>query len=377
MGKTMLNISRTIALALAAFAAVGAARAADLDYGKPGSPVSLVVGYQPYDSEAWSAVVVNGLSLWKKYLPAGSTVEFRAGLQGSVIVNQMLAGKESIGYIGDMPAIVGATKRGTADLRIVAAIGSSHDQCDILLARTGAPQFSSAVDAIKWLGGRNVAAPKGSCADRFARAIFAKYDVQPAEYLSQSIEVITGGFRAGKLDAAVVWEPTASRLVAEGLARRAVTGNDVGESDGTFIDAREDLIRQRPDVVKAWLEAELDAERYIADPSHAVAVVKMAAAQTTGFTDQELWQSLYGTYTAGAGGSAVRLTLPFGFSDATNQLIANDVKFLYSIKSIAIPALAPDAVQPQFTQAVLQEQGLSVPVSKVAAQPSSAWKPGE
>ena len=40
-------------------------------YGKPGDPVHLVVGYQPYYSEAWSGIVVNGLGLWKKHLPEG------------------------------------------------------------------------------------------------------------------------------------------------------------------------------------------------------------------------------------------------------------------------------------------------------------------
>ena len=73
-----------------------------------------------------------GKEFWKKYLPQGSTVEFSIGLQGSVIVNAMLAGKQSIGYLGDMPAIVATTKREVADLRLVAAIGLSHDSCNIV-----------------------------------------------------------------------------------------------------------------------------------------------------------------------------------------------------------------------------------------------------
>src|SRR5688572_19469810 len=73
-------------------------------YGRPGEPVHLVVGYQPYYSEAWSGLVLNGLGLWKKHLPEGSTVEFQIGLQGSVIVNAMLADKQQIGYLGDTPA---------------------------------------------------------------------------------------------------------------------------------------------------------------------------------------------------------------------------------------------------------------------------------
>ena len=35
-------------------------------------PVKLTVGYQPYDTISYSAVVIRALELWKKYLPPGS-----------------------------------------------------------------------------------------------------------------------------------------------------------------------------------------------------------------------------------------------------------------------------------------------------------------
>jgi NitT/TauT family transport system substrate-binding protein len=358
-------------LGLAGMLAAPQARAGELDYGKPGTPVHLVVGYQPYYSEAWSAVVINGLQLWKKYLPPGSTVDFEVGLQGSIIVNAMLAGKESIGYMGDMPAIVGATKTSIAPLEIVANIGLSHDQCNVLFVANSAPKFATAQDAVNWLKGKTVAGPKGSCADRFARAVFAKTDVQPGAYLNQSIEVITSGFRANKIDAAVIWEPTATRLVDEGLARRVATGNDFDEPDGAFIDMRADLIAQRPDVAKAWLEAELDAERYLADPKNAVSVAKLAQAQTTGLSEKELWQALFGTYPADQGGSDVRNVLPFGFTPGALALINTDTVFLHSIKSIAVPALPAGAVNTTLTAEILKAQGLSAPVGKIAAQPES------
>ncbi len=353
--------------------AAPSARADDLDYGKVGDPVHLVVGYQPYYSESWSGAVLNGLNLWKKYLPPGSTVEFRTGLQGSIIVNAMLAGKESIGYLGDMPAIVAATKTQVADLRIVANIGLSHDQCNVVFVNNDAPAFADSKAAIAWLNGKVVASPKGSCADRFARAVFTKSNIDPSSYLNQSIEVITSGFRADKLDGAVIWEPTASRLVDAGLARRVATGNDFDEPDGAFIDMRADLIQQRPDIAKDWLEAELDAEQYIADPKNALSVAKLVAAQTTGFTEKQLWQALFGTYPTDVGGTAIRETVPFGFTPASLGLIKTDTAFLYSIKSIAIPQLASDAVLPDLTAGILKERGLSAPIGQVAAQPGSAY----
>lgn len=281
----------------------------------------------------------------------------------------MLAGKESIGYLGDMPAIVGASKRDIADLRIVANIGLGLDQCNIFFVRNDAPKFADAKAAVTWLNGKTVASPKGSCSDRYARAVFNKENVQPGAYLNQSIEVITSGFRAGKLDGAVIWEPTASRLVAEGLARRVASGADFSEADGAFLDIRADLIRQRPDVVKGWLQAELDAELYLADPKNAETVAKLATAQTTGFTEHELWQSLYGAYPKDAGGTPIRLTVPFGFAPSALELIKRDTAFLYSIKSISVPELAGDAVLPDLTAAVLKERKLQVPVGEIKAQP--------
>jgi NitT/TauT family transport system substrate-binding protein len=356
----------------------GAATMAPADqtasYGKPGDPIHLSVGYQPYYAQAWSAVVMNGLGLWKKYLPQGSTVEFNVGLQGAIVVNAMLAGKEQIGYCGDMPAIVGATKRSVADLRIVASIGLSHDQCNVFLTRNDAPAFADASAAVKWLDGKTVAVPKGSCTDRFAQSVFKKQKIEPKEYLNQSIELITSGFRVKKLDAAVVWEPTASRLVLEGLARRVASGNDFGENDGAFIDMRADLIQQRPDVVKAWLQAELDAELYLADPKNAHDVARMAKEQTTGFDERTLFLALFGSYPASAGGSPSRLTLPFGFTDESLELVRRSTSFLYEVKSIAIPELPGDAVVTSFAEDILRERGLHTPVGEVRASAEVAMK---
>lgn len=369
--------SKRVAVTLAGAVGVaglgsGGVQAADLDYSKPGDPVHLVVGYQPYYSEAWSGVVINGLQLWKKYLPAGSTVDFAVGLQGSIIVNAMLAGKDSIGYLGDMPAIVATTKRSVADLRIIANIGLGHDECNVFLVRNDAPQFADAKAAIAWLAGKTVASPKGSCADRFAQAVFQKEKATPGSYLNQSIEVITSGFRAGKLDGAVVWEPTASRLVEEGLARRVASGNNFDEPDGAFLDARADLIKQRPDIVKDWLETELDAELFLADPKNADKVAELAKDQTTGFTQKELWRALFGAYPTSVGGDSARLTLPFGFSSGSLGLIAKDAAFLYSVKSIDVPKLADDAILPQLTEEVLKERKLTAPIGEIKASSKTA-----
>jgi len=153
--------------------------AADIAYGKPGTSVKLVVGYQPYYTQSWSGVVMRGKKFFEKYLPKGSEVKFQIGLQGAIIANNMLASKQHIGYMGDMPAIVATTKQDVADVRIVANLGLGHDQCNIFLARKDAPQFKSPQEALQWLNGKQVAVPKGSCTDRFAQAVFKTQKIEP------------------------------------------------------------------------------------------------------------------------------------------------------------------------------------------------------
>ena len=356
----------TFAAATAVMFGFGSAgvQAQSVDYGKVGGPVNLVIGYQPYYTEAWSGVVMRGKKFYEKYLPKGSTVEFQIGLQGSIIVNNMLAAKQHIGYMGDMPAIVSTTKPEVADIRLVAVLGLGNDQCNIVLTSMDAPAFKSPIEAIKWMNGKTIAAPKGACTDRFVQETLLKQNVKPEAYLNQNIEVITSNFRAKKIDAAAIWEPTASRLVEEGLAKRVASGYSVGISDGGFMAMRADLIKARPDVAQAWLNAELDAQLYMADPKNAKEIIDIAMAQTTGFTRATMARALYGSYPDQVG-SKIRFSFPFTFTPESRGLITNATTFLREIKTINVATLRPDAIVSEFADKALQAKNLKAPIGSV------------
>ena len=50
-----------LVMGLAAAGSVNTANAAEIDFGNVGDPIDLVIGYQPYYTEAWSGVVMKGL----------------------------------------------------------------------------------------------------------------------------------------------------------------------------------------------------------------------------------------------------------------------------------------------------------------------------
>ncbi|HET9978705.1 MAG TPA: tripartite tricarboxylate transporter substrate-binding protein [Burkholderiaceae bacterium] len=298
-------------LALSATLLVPVGAAADPALGAPGTPIQLNVGYMPYYSGAWSGVVMRGKRFYEKYLPAGSTVEFSSAIDGVKIGAALRAGRQHVGYLDDAAALEPGAPAAASAVRLVASLGLSHDQCSVLLVRADAPRFASESAALQWLNSRTLAAPPHSCMESFARVLLRRNGLTAGLVAEQNIEVITAGFRAGRLDAAVVSEPSASRLVGEGSARRVASGASLRHLDAGLLAMRADLIAQRPDVVRAWLRAELEAQQFLADPAHAQEILRMVASQTAGFTPHDLWQGLYGQHAALEGGSSLRLWLPF------------------------------------------------------------------
>jgi NitT/TauT family transport system substrate-binding protein len=320
--------------------------------------------------------VINGKQLWKKYLPAGSTAKFEIGLQGSVIVGKLLGEKNHIGYMGDMPAIVSTTKERIVDLRMVSVLGTSKQQCNVFLVPNNAPEFKTGKDAVKWMDGKIVAAPHGACTDRFARLAFQQAGIKPSKYLNQNIENITKNLEAGKIAAAAIWEPTASKIQLKGIARRAASGESfdgVDAGDAGFLVMMNELIQTRPDVHRGWLEAELDAQLYLIDLKNANDVARMADDQTEGMDRKVLWYSLYGEVPSSMGGGPVKLTLDFVFNGKVKQLLSASTKFLHENKKVPAATLRDGAVDDAVAREVLAARGLSSPLGEIRGQPISAF----
>ena len=377
MSRTFL---KTIcASAAAAVLAVGLAptASAKVGFGKPGEAVHVVIGYQPYYTGGWSGVVIKGQELWKKHLPKGSTAKFEIGLQGSVIVGKLLGEKNHIGYMGDMPAIVSTTKHKKVDMRMISVLGTSRQMCNVFLVRNDAPKFANGMEAVKWMSGKLVAAPFGACTDRFGRWAMEQAGIKPKKYLNMNIEVITSSFKNNKLDAAVIWEPTAAKIQLSGIARRAASGESfqgIEGGDAGFLVMLYELIKDRPDVHRGWLEAELDAQIYMNDPSNGNALAEMADDMTEGITRKTLWASMYGRNSKAIGGGGDKISLDFIFNDRASALVKEASRFLHGKKSIPNAVLRKEAVWDAVARDVLKARGLKSPIGSVVSQPDSNYK---
>jgi len=334
-----------------------------------GEPVQITVGYQPYYSGSWSALVVKNAEMWKKYLPAGSTVTWEVGLQGAVITNNMLAGKYQFGYVGDMPAIVATTKRSQADIRMIAVSSFQNEQCNNFVVRPDAPQFKTPKEALKWFDGKRVAVPKGSCADRFAQEVFRRENIKPSEYLNESIEVITTNLRAGKLDAAVIWEPNVahvSALVGNSSARLVSTGADWGLSDSAQLVVSKEFLDKYPAAVVGFLKAEIEAQRFIVSnyPKNACQVADYAVSDSTGYDKKQMWQALYGTVADGEiGGKGIRWQAQLGYSPTVRAFLDQSSRFLLAAGVIS-SAMPKDAILDGPLNQAMKEMAVRAPLGQ-------------
>ncbi len=358
-----------VRLARAAFAAAVALTAG---FAIAAEPVKIAVGYQTWYAQTTTAIIIRELELWKQFLPKGTEVEFQASIQGPVIINNMLAGKVQVGYLGDMPGIVATTKEKVADIRIVGTSGFSSGQvCHLLLVRADAPSFATYKEAVKWLDGKTVAAPKGGCTDLFFRHVMKTEGIKPKEYQHQGVETIITNFRAKKLDGAVIPEFPATRIVDEGTARLVTTGHAYGLPDAGLIVMRKDFIDRHPEVAKAWMKMEMHAQQeYMLNPSKWKQISEMAAKQNPGYTPDQTFRSNFALIPAAQGGGPARQVFPFVIDEVLKKKIVEGYKFLSEIKVISVDAPRDGAIDDSLARSVASEANVKLPLGEIRGDPA-------
>jgi NitT/TauT family transport system substrate-binding protein len=333
------------------------------------------IGYQPWWAGGITADVIRALgpAVWKQYLPAHAQVEFQASPQGPVIINNMLAGKNEIGYMGDMPAVVATTKQSIADIRMVAVTSfSSGQMCHLLMIRQDAPAFNSPAEAIQWLNGKVVAAPKGGCTDLFFRTVMKERNIQPKEYQHQGVEAIITNFRAKKIDAAVIPDFPRARLEAEKAARVVATGHQFNLPDAGIMVMRKDFMDKHPDIAKGWLKMELEVQRqYMLEPKNWNRVAEIGAQQNPGYSKQQVWLSQFGRIPESQGGAAVKQSFPFVLDGPVKDKMINAYRFLHEIKVIDVDKPRDGAMDDSLARQVVADAKAKLPLGEIVGRPAS------
>lgn len=336
-------------------------------------PAHITYGYHPYWTGGWSGVIIKEKGLWKKYLPAGSTVRFEPQLTGPPMVAALLANKMQIGTMGDMPSLVASTKYKVADVRLVSVPMYSNGQvCNKILVGKNAPQFENYKAAMKWLSGRPFAVHRGTCTNRFVESLIDQGVFKPSQILSMPIEVIASNFEAGKLDAAAMWEPHARRQVEQGNARYVATGAPWNESDADFTLMRQDFIEKHPQAAVGWLKAEIEAIQFMA--KYPKETAEIMSKELVGYTPKTAWKALYEENPASIGGDPVNYVGKMVFDKDVINLMNKGYKFLNKMKVTNSPDMPPHPINDAPLKQALKEMGLTAPVAIIKGMPLSEYQ---
>lgn len=237
-------------------------------FGKPGEPVKITIGYQPYCLQCMTANINKKAELWKNYLPEGSKVEWFRALSGPLINNNMLAGKNMFGYMCDTP---GLRSMDTVPAVHGASCGYDTGEHGAVVVRKDLVDAGK-VKEPKDLEGAKIGVPLGSFSHRQALDFVRIYKVK-ARLLDQSTELQVTHMRAKNIEACVTWEPYPTYLEYLGIGHRLITGL---EHDCTCLAYRPQnkwhnwttsghtlmislWLRDRPDVMIGYLKAEEEA----------------------------------------------------------------------------------------------------------------------
>ena len=178
--------------------------------------LKVVLGYQPL-TPTWGVTIVTGGQLWKPYLPNIEIERFES-MSGMPLVNNVLAGKVDIAYIGDMPAIVLGSKSNLTPSRFIAITDADEGGESVIYVKKGSP-----IQSVNALDGKTVSVPFGGFTHRFAEVVAAAEKIK-FKFVGQSPEVGLTNLQAGKVDAYIPWDPYGRMAVARGFGEPLVDG---------------------------------------------------------------------------------------------------------------------------------------------------------
>ncbi len=210
---------------------------------------TLNIGIQP--SAAFIPLFVAREKGWIEEALASSQVEvaYHDFESGPPMNEGLAAGILDIVVTGDVPT-VSAIAAGQK-VEIVGVPGNGPDAY-CMLARADDSTMNSGAD----LKGKKVATVVGSTGHNFTKKILAKYG-----YTFDDIDFINIGagevgivLSTGQVDAAVIWEPTPTRLLDSGAAKIIESGSGTDlRGTNTFL-ARSAYVKENPDVITVVLE---------------------------------------------------------------------------------------------------------------------------
>jgi NitT/TauT family transport system substrate-binding protein len=234
-------------------------------FGKIGEPVTLNIGYIPYTSIFWVSTINKQAQILEKYLLRGSKVVWFKALSGPPIIKNMEAGKNQFAYMADAPALVAGDKVSCSCIGI-----TSYTMGEIgSLCISKKYLESGEIKEPKDLDGKKIAISFGSFSHRQILTLMKEYQIKPI-LENQTVDQQMISLANGNVHIVLIGEPYASWLEQRGIIKRWLLGREIPNTSKFYFPelktdqfqiagatlAIHDWIRERPDIIRAYLKAE-------------------------------------------------------------------------------------------------------------------------
>jgi ABC-type nitrate/sulfonate/bicarbonate transport system substrate-binding protein len=285
--------------------------------GGGGGGMSMRIGYQPYYAESWSSLIIKHAGLADKHLPDGYSVEgWEIALQGSVVGNRMIAGKNQVGYTGDMPTITAIASDETAISAVGVAGFSNGQQCNLAIVPS-----DSNVEVPSDLNGKTFGVTTGSCTHRFMLRMVEQEGID-YEIKDQGINSILAGVRQGSLGVGFGWEPVMNRVVSqEGEGRYVLSGAEYDLPDAAGIIMPDSLIENHPEAAKGWMKAELEAKHIMRSDHERTLDLVAQESELSDYDRSTLRNCLYENLEINPEIDRLEFVTDYGTVDAAGELL--------------------------------------------------------
>ncbi len=225
---------------------------------------TLTLGYFPNLTHAVALVGV-GRGTFQQELGTKVKLQTKTFNAGPAEIQALLAGSVDIAFVGPSPAINGYTQSHGSALRVIAGASSGG----VLFVVRADENINSPAD----LANKKIADPqKGGTQDVALRNYLQAHNLKSTDQggnvqiISTDNASILSLFKEGRLDGAWVPEPWATRLLVEGKGKVFLNENSLwpgGQFATTIVVVRQAFYSAHPDVVKQFLQADIDTVEYI------------------------------------------------------------------------------------------------------------------
>lgn len=226
--------------------------------------VTLNLGYYPNLTHAVALVGI-GHGTFQQELGTKVALQSKTFNAGPAEIQALLAGSIDIAFVGPSPAISGYTQSHNAALKVIA--GASSAGVEFIV------QANEKINGPADLANKKIADPqKGGTQDVALRNYLQQHGLKSTDQggnvqvLSTDNASILNLFKEGKIDGAWMPEPWATRLLVEGKGNVFLNENSLwpdGQFATTIIVVRQAFYNAHPDVVKQFLQADVDTVQYI------------------------------------------------------------------------------------------------------------------